>query len=353
MNCNEVTLTTERLILRPFDIADAEMMYNNWAQDPDVVRFFIKKTLNTVDDVRGWITQWTKHFDALTEKGWDWGRYAIVQKSDGAVIGTVDFSETDREARSAEVGYKLGKPWRGKGYMVEALRAVLEHCFETVGINRVWATHRPQNPASSKVMVNAGMVYEGTSRQCEVRHGERVDRIMYAILKEDWDIQKEIAYYNSLPYEFNGFIDVPTLSDGKIFLVCVEKQPANPEKKYVPGYEFAICKGGERVGRINLRIGYGGGPYNCNLYYGGQIGYDIDEPFRGNNYAARACRLLIPVAKAHKMGILLITNNPDNRASKRVCEKLGLKRIRTAPVPEWHELSKDGDRYSNIYEWQI
>jgi uncharacterized protein len=171
-------------------------------------------------------------------------------------------------------------------------------------------------------------------------------------LEEEQAIENEIAWYNSLPCEFNGFITVPILSDGEIYLVCTEKY-TNPKKKHVPAYEFIICKGGERVGRINLRIGYGGGPYGKNLYYGGQIGYDVDEPFRGNNYAARACRLLVPVAKAHKMHTLLITNNPDNRASVRVCEKLGLKLIRTAPVPKWHDLAKDGDRYSNIYEWKI
>ncbi|MCL2500333.1 MAG: GNAT family N-acetyltransferase [Defluviitaleaceae bacterium] len=353
MKPNEATLTTDRLILRPFGISDAEAMFGNWARDPDVVRFLLRKDLSSVDEVREHIGNWMKYFDGLTEKGWDWGLFAIVQKSDGAVIGTIDFAETDREARSAEVAYALGKPWRGRGYMTEALRAVLAHCFEAAGLNRVWATYRPQNPASGKVMANAGMFYEGTFRQSKVRNGERVDTTMYAILKEDWDIQKEIAHYNSLPCEFDGFIDVPVLSDGEIFLVCTEKQPANPEKKYVPGYEFIICKDGEKVGRINLRIGYGGGLYNSNLYYGGQIGYGVDEPFRGNGYAARACRLLLPVAKAHKMNTLLITNNPDNRASMRVCEKLGLTLIRTAPVPKWHDLHKDGDRYSNIYEWQI
>ena len=67
------------------------------------------------------------------------------------------------------------------------------------------------------------MLYEGTARQCKIRGGELVDRIYYAILKEDWDIQNEIARYNSLPCEFNGFVNVPTLTDGDIYLVCLEK----------------------------------------------------------------------------------------------------------------------------------
>ena len=179
------------------------------------------------------------------------------------------------------------------------------------------------------------------------------DELSYAILNDELVIQNEIAYYNSLPCAFEGFINVPMLSDGEIYLVCLEKQPVNPEKNWVPGYLFAICKHGEKVGRINLRIGYGGGLYNSNLYYGGQIGYDVDEPYRGNGYAARACRLLVPVAKAHSIGKLLITNGINNKASMRVCEKLGARHIRVVRLPEWTDMYKDGGRFQNIYEWDI
>jgi len=170
---------------------------------------------------------------------------------------------------------------------------------------------------------------------------------------EEQAIQNEIDYYNTLPCEFEGFIKVPTLTDGTIFLVCMEKQPGNPEKNWVPGYELAICKAGEKIGRINLRIGYGGGLYNSNLYYGGQIGYDVDEPYRGNGYASAACKLLAPIAKAHKMTKLLITNNVTNTASRRVCEKLGARLVREVRLPEWTDLYKEGQRFSNIFEWDI
>jgi predicted acetyltransferase len=118
----------------------------------------------------------------------------------------------------------------------------------------------------------------------------------------------------------------------------------------VPCYAFAVCKGSEKIGDISLRIGYGGGFHNSNLYYGGQIGYGIDEPHRGNGYAVRACRLLAPVAKAHGMTKLLISNDIDNIASRRVCEKLGARLVRTARLPEWHDLYQRGGRLENIYE---
>ena len=56
------------------------------------------------------------------------------------------------------------------------------------------------------------------------------DKLVYAMLKKEWDIQKEIAYYNALPVKFNGFIDLPEMSDGVICLVCTDKKPGDSEK---------------------------------------------------------------------------------------------------------------------------
>jgi hypothetical protein len=163
-----------------------------------------------------------------------------------------------------------------------------------------------------------------------------------------WKIQQEIVYYNSLPVVFDGFSDISNLTDGEIEIVCVGKKSAIPEKKWVPAYEFEIRRDGSRVGHISLRIGYTDG-----LYYGGQIGYGVDEQHRGNNYAEKACRLLASVIKVHGMSKVLITNNYTNIASKRTCEKLGAKLIRVARLPEWHDLYNEGQRFENIFEWSV
>jgi len=164
----------------------------------------------------------------------------------------------------------------------------------------------------------------------------------------DETIKNEIEYYNSLPVEFEDFMDLPELSDGAVTLVCVSKMPAEPEKKRVNAYCFDIYANVKKIGDINLRIGYTDG-----LYYGGQIGYGINEEYRGNGYAVSACKMLLPVVRFHKMPKLLITTDKDNIASKRVCEKLGAKLLRIAELPKWHDLYEQGQRYSNIYEWEV
>jgi tagatose 1,6-diphosphate aldolase len=171
--------------------------------------------------------------------------------------------------------------------------------------------------------------------------------------KAEPEVEEEMAYYKSLPIVFDGFIDLPELSDGEIHLRCTRKAEADPVKNWLPAYEFLIYKGDEKVGNISLRIGYGGGEFDRNCYYGGQIGYDVDEKYRGNGYAGRACELLIPVAKAHNMTKLLITTNYTNDASGRVCEKLGARFVRKVILPEWTDLYKLGNRYQNIYEWSL
>jgi len=163
------------------------------------------------------------------------------------------------------------------------------------------------------------------------------------------NIQSEITYYNSLPYVFDGFVcddALATLQDGGFKLVCVRKNDVIPEKKWVPSYDFVMEADGQKVGNCNIRIGY-----TENLYYGGHIGYWVDDGHKGNGYAGLACKLMFRVAKMHKMDKLIITNNIENLASARVCEKLGLRFIRVVDVPDWHDLYKEGSRKLNIFEY--
>ena len=342
------TIKTDRLILRPFVVDDADSMFKNWANDEDVLRYMPYDVCTTLQETRECVLQWLDYFQGIKGSS---AAFAIVL--DGEVIGTIDYAESDPGANSAEIGYQLGKAWWGNGYAAEALQAIIHHCFTSTSLNRLWGTFDPRNANAGKVMEKANMVKEGTLREYKIRKGERVDRIMHSILKDDYDVAKEIAYYNSLPYLFEDFVKIPKLSSGDIYLTCIRKSPADPVKKYAPAYSFAVCQDGEKIGEMSLRIGYGQGPQNDNLYYGGHIGYEIDEEYRGNGYAAEACLLLAPVIKAHKMQKVLITNNITNEPSKRVCEKIGAKLIRIARLPKHNDLYKEGQRYINVFEWSF
>jgi tagatose 1,6-diphosphate aldolase len=99
------------------------------------------------------------------------------------------------------------------------------------------------------------------------------------------------------------------------------------------------------AGSISLRLGH-----NENLdYYLGHIGYHVLPPARGRHFAERACRLLLPLARAHGHAALYITCNPDNAASRRTCERLNAHFIDTVPVPSTNALYSQGDRFKCRY----
>lgn len=144
------------------------------------------------------------------------------------------------------------------------------------------------------------------------------------------------------------FFDTTFLADHEIFLTLKETTDADPAKGWVPAYHFGICKQDNRaeVGICDLRVGH-----NQNLYYGGNIGYTIYEPFRGNHYAGKACLLLFQLARKHGMDYLYITCNPDNTASGKTCEFAGGTLEKTVDLPEDNDMYREGERQKRIYRF--
>lgn len=336
------TLETERLILRKFEQGDFASVhsYAGFAENIPYMAWGPNSEAQTHAFINMAISK------AEENPCVDY-QYAAVMKDTHMLIGGCNLFLSGMEA---EIGWILHRDSWKQGYGTEMGRALLEFGFDELNLHRIIARCDAENYGSYRVMEKIGMRREGLFIEC--REANKLsdqtygDEFSYAILKDEWETQKEIAYYNTLPCVFDDFMELPALSDGVISLVCTAKQPAVPEKQYVPCYDFIICKDNKKIGEINLRIGY-----TDRLYYGGQIGYDVVEIHRGKGYAARACHLVLPLAKAHGMRKLLITNSYDNIASMRVCEKLGARLLRAARVPEWHDLYKDGQRFVNIFEW--
>lgn len=343
-------LETKRLILRKYKEDDfhAVHQYVNCAENLTYMTFGPNNEAQTRDHIRRVIAQENPNYD-----------FVVTLKDTGQLIGGCSISPDGCEG---EMGWILHRDYWKQGYGAEFGQALLSFGFDELKLHRITARCDAENYGSYRVMEKIGMRREGLFYDARPAHKkserEYSDELFYAILKSEWETAKDIAYYNALPLEFNGFIDVPILTNGdiyngNIYLVCTEKEPGDPEKNWIPCYIFAVCKNGEKIGDVSIRIGYGGGPKNDNLYYGGQVGYNIGEAHRGNGYALEACKLLLPIARAHKMSKLLITNDYKNTASRRVCEKLSAKLVRLARLPEWNDMYKDGQRFSNIFEWSI
>lgn len=131
-----------------------------------------------------------------------------------------------------------------------------------------------------------------------------------------------------------SFVDTGFLEDGEIKLVLAKTAEEDREKGYLPAYYFDICdKSGQKLGICDLRVGH-----NANTHYSGNIGYQVEEAYRGRHYAGKACLLLFELAKRHQMDYVSITCNPDNYASRRTCEYAGGALHGIITLPEWHEM---------------
>jgi ribosomal-protein-alanine N-acetyltransferase len=339
------TLESERLILRPFEETDFEAVHA-YASVTENAQYMVWGP-NEESHTKTFILQAIEKSKENPCKNY---QYATVLKSSQKLIGACNLAISGND--EAEIGWILHRDYWKQSFGSEMGKCIVEFGFNELGLHRIIAHCDTENYGSYRVMERIGMRREGcflearpANKFSDKKYG---DEYSYAILKDEWEILQEISYYNSLPVNFDDFIDMPNLTDGEIELYYIAKKPAIPEKKWVPAYEFEIRCNSSRVGEINLRIGYTDG-----LYYGGQIGYGVDEQHCGHGYAEKACRLITPVIRAHGMKKVLITNNHTNIASRRTCEKLGAKFIRTARLPEWHDLYKDGQRFVNIFEWSV
>lgn len=175
-------LETERLLLRPFTMDDAELMFRNWASDPEVAKFLTWPVHESVDATRSLLQIWTEKYAALNNYQW-----AVELKEIQEPIGSIAAVKTDDQTESASVGYCIGRNWWGQGITAEALRAVLAFFFEEVGMNRVSASHDPRNPNSGKVMRKSGMAYEGTWRAAGRNNTGICDESWYSVLKGDFE----------------------------------------------------------------------------------------------------------------------------------------------------------------------
>ncbi len=146
------------------------------------------------------------------------------------------------------------------------------------------------------------------------------------------------------------FLDTAFLVNDEIQL-CLQKTVAGDlEKDWLPAYHFIICnQSGQNIGDCDLRIGH-----NAKTYYGGNVGYQIQEEYRGYHYAGKACLLLFELAKKHHMDYLIITCNPDNYASRKTCEYAGGHLVEIVELPEDNDMRLEaGETEKYIYRFDL
>lgn len=124
----------------------------------------------------------------LTDAGRsDFDAMLLGRNEDNAVLGFLNLSQIIRRAlQSAYLGYAIGAPFAGQGYMREGILLVLRRAFEDLGLHRVEANIQPGNQASIALARGAGFRREGFSPRYLRINGQWRDHERWAVVLEDW-----------------------------------------------------------------------------------------------------------------------------------------------------------------------
>ena len=111
----------------------------------------------------------------------------VCQKKGHSIVGSINLSQIFRGGfKSAYLGYQVGSPFAGQGYMTEAIQLVLRYAFDKMKLHRLEANIQPNNAASIALVKRAGFRKEGYSRKYLKVGGRWRDHERWAIVAEDW-----------------------------------------------------------------------------------------------------------------------------------------------------------------------
>ena len=113
--------------------------------------------------------------------------FLVFRESDGALVGGVTLANVRRGiVQAGTLGYWVGQPYAGKGYMTAALRVLLPTLFGELNLHRVEAACIPTNQSSIRVLEKCGFAREGLARRYLCINGVWQDHYLYGLLDEDF-----------------------------------------------------------------------------------------------------------------------------------------------------------------------
>ena len=150
----ELTLYTDRLILRPWDINDAEDMFYGWANDPEVTKYMTWNPHQNIDETKWIINKWIEEYEDPKRLN-----FAIVLKENNKLIGGIDIPNYRNGI--PVIGYDLSRKYWNNGYMTEACKCLINYLF-SIGYNEVIIDAEVENIASNRVIEKCGGIYVNT-----------------------------------------------------------------------------------------------------------------------------------------------------------------------------------------------
>ena len=179
IDISNTVLKTERLILRP------------WRQE-DLDDFYEYASVDGVGQMAGWLPHESKEKTQMILDNFINGKKTFALELDGKVIGSLGIENYKEEEfpeleslQGRSIGYVLSKDYWGQGFMPEAVKAVQQYLFETVGLDFLLISHFVWNGQSRRVIQKCGFQYLQSDIH-ETRYGTKEPTLKYILRKEDW-----------------------------------------------------------------------------------------------------------------------------------------------------------------------
>lgn len=177
---NKIEIFTHRLILKSITPALIHELYNTKTKD-EIIHFF------------GFDEEGYDRLKNMHEKGMETDRlsmyfFLLIDKTNNLPIGECGFHTWNVIHKRAEIFYSMRKDaYKQKGFMTEALQAVLDFGFNELGLHRIQALVADYNTPSIKLLLHYGFTKEGTMREDYVEKGIHEDSDCYSLLKREWE----------------------------------------------------------------------------------------------------------------------------------------------------------------------
>lgn len=113
-------------------------------------------------------------------------QWGIVEVVNDRVVGTCTLASLSEAHERAAIGFALAREAWGRGYVTEALPALLDFGFEVLGLHRIEADVDPRNERSIRLLERTGFMREGYQRERHLMQGERQDALLYGLLRPEW-----------------------------------------------------------------------------------------------------------------------------------------------------------------------
>ncbi|HSK46469.1 MAG TPA: GNAT family N-acetyltransferase [Coriobacteriia bacterium] len=173
------TLSDGVVTLRPWRSEDAQDVHR-MVQDPEIPRFMSIPSNHTLEGVKRWLSG--------RDEGWQAGddlAFAIESADDGILLGSAGLEVSSDDPAIGEVGYWVAAESRGRGIAQRAVALISRWAFDVLELERLEITTHPENLKSQRVAEANGYRREGVLRAYRGQHGQRIDLVMLARLRDD------------------------------------------------------------------------------------------------------------------------------------------------------------------------